>query len=264
LGMADVMGTGPGSEGRGAGARRHGWSRRIEEALEKDLFVLHAQRIVEVASGETTRHELFLRMTNGAGLVPAGEFVIAAEEAGSIREIDRWVLGRAVEIAAGGHPVDLNLSVRSADAELLERMRGEVRETGADPGHLVLELSEEQLVKGLATGEGFVRGANELGCRIALDGYVQGGRGSALLKGLPIDFVKLGAPFVNGLADDGRRRRKARNAAAKAHDSGQKVIAQGVEDLVTLQLLQELVVDEAQGYALGRPEPVESVFNGSA
>ena len=260
MAMADVTGTGPGKDG---GARGQGWSRRIEEALEKDRFVLHAQRIVDVASGETTRHELFLRMSNG-GLIPAGEFVITAEETGSIREIDRWVLGRAVEIAAAGHPVDLNLSVRSADAELLQRMRGEVRETGANPGHLVLELSEEQLVKGLATGEGFVRGASELGCRIALDGYIQGGRGSALLKGLPIDFVKLGAPFVNGLADDGRRRRKARNAAAKAHESGQKVIAQGVEDLITLQLLPELGVDEAQGYALGRPEPVESVFNGRA
>ena len=262
--MADVTGTGPGKDGRAGGARGQGWSRRIEEALEKDRFVLHAQRIVDVASGETTRHELFLRMSNGAGLIPAGEFVITAEETGSIREIDRWVLGRAVEIAASGHPVDLNLSVRSADAELLERMRGGVRETGANPEHLVLELSEEQLVKGLATGEGFVRGASELGCRIALDGYIQGGRGSALLKGLPIDFVKLGAPFVKGLADDGRRRRKARNAAAKAHESGQKVIAQGVEDLITLQLLPELGVDEAQGYALGRPEPVESVFNGRA
>ena len=260
MAMADVTGTGPGKDGRAGGARGQGWSRRIEEALEKDRFVLHAQRIVDVASGETTRHELFLRMSNG-GLIPAGEFVITAEETGSIREIDRWVLGRAVEIAASGHPVDLNLSVRSADAELLQRMRGEVRETGANPGHLVLELSEEQLVKGLATGEGFVRGASELGCRIALDGYIQGGRGSALLKGLPIDFVKLGAPFVNGLAEDGRRRRKARNAAAKAHESGQKVIAQGVEDLITLQLLPELGVDEAQGYALGRPEPVESVFN---
>jgi EAL domain-containing protein (putative c-di-GMP-specific phosphodiesterase class I) len=262
--MADVTGTGPGKDGRDGGARGQDWPRRIEDALEKDRFVLHAQRIVDVASGETTRHELFLRMGNGAGLIPAGEFMITAEETGFIREIDRWVLGRAVEIAAAGHPVDLNLSVRSADAELLERMRGGVRQTGADPGHLVLELGEKQLVKGLATGEGFVRGASELGCGIALDGYIQGGRGSALLKGLPIDFVKLGAPFVNGLAEDGRRRRKARNAATKAHECGQKVIAQGVEDLITLQLLPELGVDEAQGYALGRPEPVESLFDGPA
>ena len=69
------------------------WSRRIEEALERDLFVLHGQRIVDVATGATMRHELFLRMVDRTRLIPAGEFVMAAEEFGSIREIDRWVVG---------------------------------------------------------------------------------------------------------------------------------------------------------------------------
>ena len=213
-----------------------------------------------MASGETVRHELFLRLADGPKLVPAGEFVLAAEETGSIREIDHWVMSRAIQLAAAGHPVDLNLSVRSADEALLELMRSGVGETGADPTRLVIELSEEQLVTGLEAGSGFVRGAHELGCRIALDGYIRGGRGRALLKGLPIDFVKLGPQFVSGLVEDGRRRRKARNAAGKAHDDELTVIAQGIEDLMTLQLLPELGIDEAQGYALGAPEPVESAL----
>lgn len=263
--MADVGATGPGSEGRSAGERPRDWSRRIEEALNKDLFVLYAQRIVTVATGETVRHELFLRMVDQEeGLIPAGQLVLAAEQVGSIREIDGWVVGRAIELAAMGHPVDVNLSVRSADEGLLELIRERLAETGADPGDLVLELSEQQLIAELEEGKGFVRGAHELGCRIALDGYVRGGRRAVLLTTLPIDFVKLGARFVKGLASDGRRRRKARNAAAKAHASGQRVIAQGVEDLVTLQLLPDLEIDEAQGYALGRPEPLESLLNSAA
>jgi EAL domain-containing protein (putative c-di-GMP-specific phosphodiesterase class I) len=257
--MADVSATGPGSEGRDTGARPSDWSRRIGEALRKDLFVLHAQRIVDVASGEAMRHELFLRMVDDDRLIPAGEFVLAAEELGSIREIDHWVVGRAIEIAATGHPVAVNLSVRSADEELLELIRRRTEETGVAPEKIVLELAEEQLRSGLKSGE-FVRGVHELGCRIALDGFVQGGRGAVLLKELPLDYVKLGGRFVSGLAADGRRRRKARNATAKAHASGQRVIAQGVEDLITLQQLQDLDIDEAQGYALGRPEPVESAF----
>ena len=240
-------------------ARQSDWSRRIGEALRKDLFVLHAQRIVDVASGEALRHELFLRMVDDDGLIPAGEFVLAAEELGSIREIDHWVVGRAIEIAATGHPVAVNLSVRSADDELLELIRRGTGETGVAPEKIVLELAEEQLRSGLGSGE-FVRGVHELGCRIALDGFVQGGRGAVLLKELPLDYVKLGGRFISGLAADGRRRRKARNATAKAHASGQRVIAQGVEDLITLQQLQDLDIDEAQGYALGRPEPVESAF----
>jgi EAL domain-containing protein (putative c-di-GMP-specific phosphodiesterase class I) len=258
--MADVSPTRPGSEGRGAGARQDDWSRRIGEALRKDLFILHAQRIVDVAGGETMRHELFLRMVDDEELIPAGEFLLAAEELGSIREIDRWVAGRAIEVAASGHPVALNLSVRSADDELLELIRRRIAETGAASGDIVLELSEEQLQAARRGGAEFVRGVRELGCRVALDGFVQGGRGAGLLRDLPIDYVKLGAPFVNGLAADGRRRRKARNATGKAHASGQRVVAQGVEDLVTLQHLEALGIDEAQGYALGRPEPVESLL----
>ena len=125
------------------------WSRRIEEALERDLFVLHGQRIVDVISGETMRHELFLRMVDRRRLIPAGEFVMAAEEFGSIREIDRWVVARAIEVAEPGMPVDLNLSVRSTDDAMIELIRDRLEETGADPADLVLELSEAQMTEGL-------------------------------------------------------------------------------------------------------------------
>jgi EAL domain-containing protein (putative c-di-GMP-specific phosphodiesterase class I) len=258
--MAEGSAGGPGSDAGRARARRNDWSRRIGEALSRDLFVLHAQPIVDVAAGEILRHELFLRMVDDGDLIPAGEFVLAAEELGSIREIDHWVAARAIEIAASGHAVALNLSVRSADDELLELIRRRIEETGAAAEDVVLELSERQVLAGRRGGEGFVIGVHELGCQVALDGFIQGGRGAALLRKLPIDFIKLGGRFVNGLTEDGRRRRKARNATAKAHTSGQRVVAQGVEDLVTLQQLHDLEIDEAQGYALGRPEPVESAF----
>ena len=58
------------------------WWRRIEDALDRDLFVLHAQRIVDVPTGETMRHELFLRMVYRRRLIPAGEFLVAAEKIG--------------------------------------------------------------------------------------------------------------------------------------------------------------------------------------
>jgi EAL domain-containing protein (putative c-di-GMP-specific phosphodiesterase class I) len=264
--MADVSEAGPGEEGRGrgVGGRQLDWSRRIGEALKGDLFVLHGQPIVDIRSGETVRHELFLRMVERRRLIPAGDFVLAAEELGSIREIDRWVVGRSIEIAAAGHPVDLNLSVQSADDELLDLIRRKIDETGADPSYLVLELNEEQLLGDFESGEGFVCAVHELGCGIALDGFIQGGRSSFLLKRVPIDFVKLGARFIDGLTTDGRRRRKATNAVVKAHRNGQRAIAHGVEDLVTLQLLQELSINEAQGNALGPPGSIESLLGAPA
>jgi EAL domain-containing protein (putative c-di-GMP-specific phosphodiesterase class I) len=240
------------------------WSRRIEEALKKDLFVLHAQRIVDVPTGETVRHELFLRMVDRRRLIPAGEFVLAAEEFGSIREIDHWVVARAIEIAAGGRRVDLNLSMRSTDETLLELISTKVGETGADPRDLVFEVSEEQLEPAAETRGEFVRALSDLGCKVALDGFVAGGRGSFLIRDLPISFVKLGAPFITDLVTSRGARRSASGAAQKAHRFGQRVIAQGVENLNTLELLEGLGIDEAQGYALGPPESLDKMLGATA
>ena len=240
------------------------WSRRIEEALERDLFVLHGQRIVDVANGETMRHELFLRMVDRRRLIPAGEFVMAAEEFGSIREIDRWVVTRAIEVAATGRPVDLNLSVRSTDEAMIALIRERLEETGADPADIVFELSERQMTDGLDAAGAFVNAAAELGCQIALDGFVEGGPDSFLLRRLPIGYVKLGSPFIDGLAGDRGKRREVSSAVLKAHRAGQRVIAQGVETLTTLEQLEDLGIDEAQGYTLGPPESIEALIGASA
>jgi EAL domain-containing protein (putative c-di-GMP-specific phosphodiesterase class I) len=255
--MVDVGDTWPGSGVEGGELE---WSSRIGEALRRDLFVLHGQRIVDVVSGLTLRHELFPRMVDRKRLIPAGEFVAAAEQSGSIREIDRWVVGKAIEIAARGHAVDVNLSVRAAHDEMLDRIRGGLEETGARARDLVLELSEKQLVREVESGGEFVHAASDLGCRIALDRFVTGGKGAFLLKRFPIDFVKLGPPFIGDLSVGRAKRRKVNGAVLKAHRHGQRVIAQGVEDLVTLELMQDLAIDEAQGYALGPPESVDSML----
>jgi EAL domain-containing protein (putative c-di-GMP-specific phosphodiesterase class I) len=256
------------ASGQDAGPGRGGplldWSRRIEEALDRNLFVLHGQRIVDIATGETMRHELFLRMVGRQRLIPAGEFVMAAEEFGSIREIDHWVVGRAVEVAAAGHPVDLNLSLRSADEVLLRLIQRRLEESGADPSDLVLEMSEAQLAHAGDTGGAFIVAADELGCRIALDGFVEGGRDSMLLRRFPISYVKLGHPFIENLAVDRGQRRRFAGVVLKAHRSGQRVIAQGVEDLATLEQLEGLGVDEAQGHALGPPESLDPLLGSPA
>jgi EAL domain-containing protein (putative c-di-GMP-specific phosphodiesterase class I) len=105
-----------------------------------------------------------------------------------------------------------------------------------------------------------VYAASDLGCRIPLDGFVTGGKGAFLLKRFPVDFVQLGPPFIGDLVVGRAKRRKVNGAVLKAHRHGQRVIAQGVEDLVTLELMQELAIDEAQGYALGWPESVDSML----
>jgi len=72
--------------------------------------------------------------------------------------------------------------------------------------------------------------------------------------------VKLGPPFIDDLAGSRETRRLVGSAVLMAHRSGQRVIAQGVEDLATLEQLEDLGIDEAQGYALGPPESLDSLL----
>jgi EAL domain-containing protein (putative c-di-GMP-specific phosphodiesterase class I) len=236
------------------------WAVRIREALERDRFAMHAQRIVEVSSGETLRHELFLRMVDKERVIPAGEFVVAAEEHGSIGEIDRWVAGKAIDIAAAGWPVHVNLSIRSTDEALLRVIREGLEATGADAGDLVFELGEGQLEGAGKEGAGFVQALSDLGCGIALDNYVAGKGKADLLKRYPLDYVKIGPELVGELGINAARREAVGAVVSTAHRFGRRVIAQGAETLVALQALEELQVDEAQGYVLGPPEPVETLL----
>ena len=120
------------------------------------------------------------------------------------------------------------------------------------------------MTEGLDAAGAFVNAAAELGCGIALDGFVEGGPESFLLRRLPISYVKLGSPFIDGLAEDRGKRRAVSSAVLKAHRAGQRVIAQGVETLATLELLEDLGIDEAQGYALGPPESLEALIGAGA
>jgi EAL domain-containing protein (putative c-di-GMP-specific phosphodiesterase class I) len=255
--MATEMEPGPGGPVR---VTRVDWSARIREALERDRFALYAQPIVDVRSGETLRHELFLRMVDDDDrLIPAGQFVVVAEEHGSIREIDRWVTARAIEFAAAGHPVHLNLSMRSTDAELLELIRLRAAEAMADPGDLVFELGEAQLADASDAAAGFVRAVADLGCGVALDQCVTGAEATTLMRRHPLSHVKIGPPLIAGVAGSGDRG-AVTSTVLRAHRSGQRVIAQGIESLALLEQLEDLGIDEAQGHAFGPVEPAEALL----
>jgi EAL domain-containing protein (putative c-di-GMP-specific phosphodiesterase class I) len=240
------------------------WPRRIREALDRDRFVLHAQPIVELSSGEPIRHELFLRMVEDDELIPAASFVVAAEEHGSIREIDHWVVATAIDVASRGRGVHVNLSVRSTDDELLDLIGEELLASGTDPRQVVFELSEEQLLGAGESSRRFVVGASELGCWIALDKFAAGRGDFTMLESLPIDFVKIGPAFMQDLLRDEDQRRVVESVVGLSRRFGQRTIAQGVEDVATLQTLRELGVDQAQGFALGSPAPLESVTSEAA
>jgi PAS domain S-box-containing protein len=233
------------------------WVGRVRDALDEDRMLLYSQPIVPLGEGEPSE-ELLLRMagTNGEIYSP-GSFLPVAERYGLIGEIDRWVIAKAIWLAATGRRVEVNLSACSiGKLDLLALIEHELRDTEADPAKVVFEITETALMENVEAGEAFARGLVEIGCQVALDDFGTGFGGFTYLKKLPIKYLKVDIDFVRELLTSRADQHLVKAIVGLAKDFGYETIAEGVEDAETLALLGEYGVDFAQGFYLGRPSLV--------
>jgi diguanylate cyclase (GGDEF)-like protein len=243
---------------------RQTWPQNIREALEQDALELHAQPILELASGRITQYELLVRLRSSSGeLIPPGAFIEIAERSGAIRDIDLWVLRSACRIIreedARGRisRMEVNVSgVSISDPHFLEMIRPELAGLGALGTQLVFELTETAAVTNLANATDFVEAITPFGCGLALDDFGVGFGSFYYLKHLPCQYLKIDGEFIRTLATSPADQVFVRAMVELARGLGKSTIAEFVEDAETLRLITELGVDFAQGYFVGRPAPL--------
>ncbi len=257
---------GSASRGQARIEARLEWVERIRAALDEDRLVLHAQPVVETATGRTTQHELLVRMIDPHGdLIFPGSFLPIAERFGLVREIDRWVLNRAIRMlgehrAAGRNPtVEINLSAHSlVDPQLAAHIGRELRAAGVPATQLIFEVTETTAIGNIAAARAFAERLGELGCRFALDDFGAGFGSFYYLKHLPFDYIKIDGEFVRNCTEDPTDRLVIGAVVELARGMGKRTIAEFVGDEPTLVTLQQLGIDYAQGYHLGPPAPLET------
>jgi EAL domain-containing protein (putative c-di-GMP-specific phosphodiesterase class I) len=232
---------------------------RIHRALAEERFELYAQPIVDCLTGQVVQRELLLRMHDPErGLVMPGEFLPVAEELGLIHEIDRRVIAEAARIAHDLGPVQVNLSACSVgDPHLVDHIERSIARAGVQAASLVFEITETALIGDAEAARTFLDRLHRLGCTIALDDFGTGYGGFTYLKQLPIDILKIDAEFVGDLHEDPASRSVVEAVVSLARGFGLKTVGEGVEDSETFELLKQLGVDQAQGYYLGRPAPLD-------
>jgi diguanylate cyclase (GGDEF)-like protein/PAS domain S-box-containing protein len=249
----------------GALGARMSWAELIRDALAEDRFVLHAQPIIDLESGRVGQYELLLRMVDPAGeLIAPGAFLPVAERFDLIGELDCWVVRRALamlaQAGAEGHDitVEVNLSGRSTgDPALLALIERELHATGVDPARLIFEITETTAVANIPAAQAFAARLAELGCRFALDDFGAGFGSFYYLKHLPFDYLKIDGEFVRHCASDRTDQLVIQAVVDIARGLGKRTVAEQAGDDATLALLRDLGVDQAQGYFLGRPAPLE-------
>jgi diguanylate cyclase (GGDEF)-like protein/PAS domain S-box-containing protein len=243
------------------------WLQRLQSALKENRFQLYHQPIVP-AHGEESgpAMEVLIRLQEETGheLLPA-EFMRAAERYRLMGLVDRWVvqttlaaLGRGAIPVPPNRSVAINISGQTlGDVQFLEFVVECLDSTGVAPGQVCFEITESAVIANLDHARRFVGVLHGMGCQFALDDFGSGVGSFSNLKNLPLDYLKIDGSFIRNLARDTVNQAMVTAMIKLARTLNFKVIAEQVEDAAALDAARRMGVDYLQGYAIGRPEPLQ-------
>jgi diguanylate cyclase (GGDEF)-like protein/PAS domain S-box-containing protein len=243
------------------------WLRTLQVALRDNKFRLYWQPIVSAygENGGGPSMEVLVRLSDehGQDLSPA-ELVRAAERYRLMGLVDRWVvqttltaMGRGAITLPSNRTLALNVSGQTvADAQFLEFVVESFDRSGADPAQVCFEISEAAVVANLEAVRRFVGVLHGMGCQFALDDFGSNLGSFSNLKNLPMDFLKIDGSFMRNLARDSVNQAMVTATIKLARSLNFKVIAEQVEDAAGLDAARSMGVDYVQGYAVGRPKPL--------
>jgi EAL domain-containing protein (putative c-di-GMP-specific phosphodiesterase class I) len=254
-------------------AQRHGemqWVSKIQRGLEQNRFCLYGQPIVPfVNSDEGLHFETLVRYRDDKGyIIPPGAFLSSAERYNLAAALDRSVISQVFAwIANKPDFLDklslctINLSGVSLSDETMLAFITKQFSLWAIPTHKIcFEITETAAIANLSSATHFINHLREQGCAFSLDDFGSGLSSFAYLKNLPVDFLKIDGLFVKDIVDDKVDFAMVRAINEVGHIMGKKTIAEFVENEHIFNLLNELGVDYAQGYGIGKPVPLDDLM----
>jgi diguanylate cyclase (GGDEF)-like protein len=239
--------------------RRLALAGELRQAIAASELLVTYQPQQDLATGAIMAVEALLRWNHKVhGFIPPDEFIPVAEQTGLIVPLTDYVLtetlNQQVRWARQGLDLEVavNLSPRVVqDGQLPAIVAQRLSETESDASRLTLELTETGLATDHARVAAILHQLAATGVRISIDDFGTGYSSLSRLSDLPVDEVKIDKSFVFAMAN-GAPETVVRSVIDLGHNLGLRVVAEGVEDLGTLQRLRQLRCDAVQGYVLSR------------
>jgi diguanylate cyclase (GGDEF)-like protein len=246
-----------------------GWMRSLRKAIDNDDFVLRYQPIVQISSGETTHHEVLLRMKADNGeLITPEAFLPAAVRFGLMAEIDTWMIENAIKALAEyrrSNPdlqFSINLSTNAFEAENLGVFIGsQLKKYDVPANCVIFEITESLAVRHLSHVEQQIGVLRKLGCEVALDDFGTGYSSFSYIQQLSVDYIKIDGSFIKDLVNKPVDQKMVQLIGEIGREAGMKTIAEYVQNAESLSLLGKLGIDYAQGYYIGRPAKVPTMIS---
>jgi diguanylate cyclase (GGDEF)-like protein len=233
----------------------------LHAATQRQDLKLYFQPKVLVADGSICGAEALVRWDHATfGWLEPNEFIPILEQSGKISVLTRWVLSAAVrEITRWRQDgLDLTLSVNFSAQDLLDNdlpwfVNDVLAEANVAPQKLIIEITEEAMVKNLTQARIVLRRLRALGVKISIDDFGTGYSSLAQLKNLPVDEIKIDRSFISQLPDNSADAAIVRATTDLAHNLGLECVAEGVENGAAFRWIRENGVERAQGFYFGEP-----------
>jgi diguanylate cyclase (GGDEF)-like protein len=249
-------------------SQRSSLENELRQALDRSQLRVHYQPRVSI-NGETglVGFEALVRWQHPErGLIAPYDFMPVAEETGLIVPIGEWVMQQALGQVHHWHQsrpginISVNLSARQlAQPELVNWLGDAIHTSGADPGVLWLEVTEDTVKQDPGQVTGALAALHDIGVRLAIDDFGMGHSSLQSLRQLPVDMLKIHQSFVTALDAEPDESAIVGAVVELGHALGLSVIAEGVETDAQLAHLRELGCDGAQGFLFSPPVPEEDV-----
>ena len=239
----------------------------LKGALAEGQLELHYQPKLSIDKGEIETLECLIRWYHPVhGFVPPDDFIPLAEQTGAIRHVTQWALRTACQqlknwrndgyhfgVAVNISAIDLvDMSLPSSIAELL-------REFDIPASALTMEVTESAVMSDAKNALKALNTLRTMGISLSIDDFGTGYSSMAQLKKMPVDELKIDKAFVLDLAQNQEDRVMVKTLVSLAQNLGLTTVAEGVEDLATLEFLREVGCTKAQGYFLTKALPAEAL-----
>lgn len=240
----------------------------LRHAIEQNEFVLYYQPKVGFATGTIGHVEALVRWIHPErGMIPPDQFIPYAEHTGYVRSITRWVIETALrqrklwEEMRLPLTISVNISARDLMNSDLPKLFAELMDKyGASPHWLCLEITESAIMGDPKHALGILEDLHNMGFSLSVDDFGTGYSSLAYLKKLPVSELKIDQSFVFHMVDDQDDATIVRSTIDLGHNMGLVVVAEGIEDKATWDMLQAMGCDLAQGYYISKPMAADALL----
>ena len=233
----------------------------LRNALDTNQLVMEYQPVINIKTGDIISAEALLRWNHPVrGKVFPDDIIPAAEQTGLINPITYWIIDTTAKynkklLSMGiDIKIAINLSVYNLqDEDFVKNIIEIFNQNQVSPSRFIMEITESVMMTNPKKSIDVLNQLDDLDIEISVDDFGTGYSSLAYLKKLPLSKLKIDKSFIMDMITDDSDAMIVRSTIDLAHNLGMQVIAEGIEEIETLNLLDILRCDFGQGYYISRP-----------